>query len=209
MLTYVILGASYGFAAAVQPGQLQAYLVSQAVTNGWRRTVPAALAPLVSDAPVVAFVLLVLTRLSPSFLHAIQAIGGLFLLYLARGAFRSFREYQQAVAAPAPAHVTFFRAVLVNLLNPNPYLAWTLILGPLLLDAWREAPASGLALLVAFYVTLVLATAAIVILLAAARSLGTRTARAVLGVSAVALGAFGLFQLWNGVSALRGVAGRL
>jgi len=202
MFAYVILGASYGFAAAVQPGQFQAFLVSQTMTNGWRRTVPAALAPLLSDIPMICLVLLILTQVPQLFLHVLQIVGGLFLLYLALRAFKATRSFQQALAAPAPIHQTILKAVLVNLLNPNPYLAWALIMGPLLLKAWRQAPSCGIGLVAAFYMTLVSTTAAIVALLAAARSLGPRVARVLLGLSALALAGFGLYQLWAGSTAL-------
>ncbi|MBK7455571.1 MAG: hypothetical protein IPJ46_18150 [Anaerolineales bacterium] len=42
-------GIGYGLAAASQPGPFQTYLISQTLTRGWKRTLPAALAPLVSD----------------------------------------------------------------------------------------------------------------------------------------------------------------
>ena len=203
MLPYLILGAAYAFAAAVQPGQFQAYLISQTIANGWRRTVPAALAPILSDVPIICLVLLVLTRVPPLFVHLLQVAGGLFLLYLASGALRASRNDQQMLTAPpAPAHRTVLKAALVNLLNPNPYLAWALVMGPLLLEAWRQAPAHGIALVVAFYLTMVSVTGAIVILCAAARSFGPRVARVLLGISALALCCFGLYQLWSGSTAL-------
>ena len=61
---YLIFGCAYAFAAAVQPGPFLVYLVSQSLSAGWRRTLPAALAPLLSDGPVAVLVLFVLSRLS-------------------------------------------------------------------------------------------------------------------------------------------------
>ena len=203
MLTYVVLGVTYAFAAAVQPGPFQAYLISQTLANGWRRTLPASLAPILSDIPVVSLVLLVLTQVPPFFAHVLQVAGGLFLLYLASSAAAACRTYQPLTTAPAaPVHQTVLKAALVNVLNPNPYLAWALVLGPLLLQAWRQAPVNGLAFVASFYLTIVLATAAIVVLFGAARSIGPRVARVLVGVSAVALGCFGLYQLWSGSTAL-------
>jgi threonine/homoserine/homoserine lactone efflux protein len=130
-------------------------------------------------------------------------VGGVFLLYLAAQAARVARTVQTPAAPSAsPAHQTVLKAALVNLLNPNPYLAWALILGPILIGAWRQAPGHGIVFLVAFYVTMVLATALIVLVFSAARSLGPRIARVLVGVSAAALGAFGLYQLWTGSTAL-------
>lgn len=203
MIPYLILGATYAFAAAAQPGPFQTYLVSQALNNGWRRTLPAALSPLLSDGPIVFVVLLVLTSLPAYFMPALRCAGGVFLLYLAGSAFRSWRDYREA---PAPAlqstRRTVLSAALVNLLNPNPYLGWSLVLGPLLLKGWRETPANGLALVVAFYATMILTLAAIIVLFAGARSLGPRVCRALVGVSALALACFACYQLWSGATGL-------
>ena len=63
MAAYLIFGAAYAFAAAVQPGPFLVYLISQALSAGWRRTLPMALAPLLSDGPVIILVLFVLSHL--------------------------------------------------------------------------------------------------------------------------------------------------
>ena len=203
MLSYLILGATFAFAAAVQPGQFQAYLISQTLAHGWRRTVPAALAPLLSDAPIICLVLLVLTHVPPLFVRVLQLTGGVFLLYLAFGAYKSWRHYDQALTAPrVPATRTVLNAAVVNLLNPNPYIAWALVLGPLLLDAWRRAPVTGVIFVVAFYLTLIVSTTAIILAFAVARSFGPRVARTLVGVSAVALAGFGVYQLWAGSTSL-------
>ncbi len=203
MLSYAILGVAYAFAAAVQPGQFQAYVISQAIANGWRRTLPAALAPLLSDVFVVSLVLAILTQIPPHFLLVLRLVGGFFLLYLARGAFRTFRRAtEQEAAPPSAAHKTVLEAAFVNVLNPNPYLAWALVLGPLFLEAWKKSPSYGMALVAAFYLTIIVATAAIILLAALARSLGPRVSRALVGISAVALFCFALYQLYSASAAL-------
>ena len=203
MPPYALLGATYAFAAAVQPGPFQTYLISSTLTRGWKRTLPAVLAPLLSDVPIISLVLLVLTQMPPSLVNVLRLAGGLFLLYLAFRAFAAYRRHEsRRVVPPPPATRTVLEAALVNLLNPNPYLSWSLILGPLLLQAWRTAPAYGIALLVSFYVTMIVSTAAILLPFAGARALGPRIVRAMVGVSALALAAFGLYQLWGGGAAV-------
>ena len=197
MLPYLILGATYAFAAAVQPGPYQTYLISQALSHGWRRTLPAALAPLLSDVPIILLVVFVLSRLPFALAEALRCAGGVFLLYLAWRAFRTWRAYRLAAEdGAATARRSLLSAALVNLLNPNPYLGWSLVMGPLLLKGWRETPAHGIALLVAFYGTMVVASMGIIALFAGARSLGPRVARGLVGISAVALACFGGWQLW-------------
>lgn len=62
MWLYLLQGIGYGFAAAAQPDPFQTYLISQTLLKGWKRTLPAAFAPLVSDGPIIALCLLVLSR---------------------------------------------------------------------------------------------------------------------------------------------------
>jgi threonine/homoserine/homoserine lactone efflux protein len=203
MPQYLIFGMTYAFAAAVQPGPFQAFLLSQTSRNGWRRTLPAAFAPLVSDGPIILLVLLVLSRVPGWLVTVLQGAGGLFLLFLAYGAWTTWRRGAVPPAASGPdRQQTLLKAALVNLLNPNPYLGWSLVMGPLLLKGWREAPANGLALLAGFYSTLVVSTMGIILLFGLAGSFGPKVSRILVGISALALAAFGVYELWLAGGAL-------
>lgn len=195
----VVFALGYAFAAAVQPGPFQAYVVSQALSRGWRRALPVAFAPLLSDIPVIAVVLLVLSRVSERMIQGLQIGGGLLLLYLALGAYRSWRRGPDDAPAPTGSDgMTLLKAVSVNFLGPGPWLGWSLVMGPLLVEAWRRDPAEGAAIVAAFYATMVLTLMAIIALFAGARRLGPRVRRASVGVSALALALFGLYSLWQG-----------
>jgi threonine/homoserine/homoserine lactone efflux protein len=202
---YLLFGATYAFAAAAQPGPFQAYLVSQTLSIGWRRTLPAVLAPLISDAPIALAVLVILARLPLALQQGLRVAGGMFLLYLAYRAFETWKRYDEArEVSPQSSRRTLLDATVVNFLNPNAWIGWSLIMGPLLLEAWREAPAQAVALIVTFYTILVAGTAAIVVLVAGATRFGPRVARSLVGISVVALAAFGGYQLWSGATALLG-----
>jgi threonine/homoserine/homoserine lactone efflux protein len=198
MLNALLLGGGFAFAAALQPGPLQGFLVSRVAATGWRRTLPACLAPLISDGPIALVVLLVLDRLPPAFLQLLRAAGGLLLLYLAWVAFRQWRQPAEA-AAGASAPRTLFQATLVNLLNPNPYLGWALVLGPATLAAWHRAPAAAVALLAAFYGTMVVMLAAFILAVGTAHRLGPRAERALVALSALVLAGLGIYLLASGV----------
>jgi threonine/homoserine/homoserine lactone efflux protein len=83
MIENFLIGGGFAFAAAIQPGPLQAFLLSSVTQRGWKRTMPAALSPLLSDGPIALFVLLVLNRLPDALDRFLQVAGGLLLLYLA------------------------------------------------------------------------------------------------------------------------------
>ena len=140
MILYMIQGITFGFAATVQPGPLQTFLMSQALRYGWRRTLPAALAPLISDGPVIVLVLVVLSRIPLWLEQLMQTAGGFFLLYLAYGAYKNWRTDCELKSETVPAgNMSVLKATTVNLLNPNPYLGWMLVMGPLLIKGWRES----------------------------------------------------------------------
>jgi threonine/homoserine/homoserine lactone efflux protein len=77
---YFIQGVTFGFAAAVQPGPFQTYLISQTVSHGWRRTLPAVFAPLLSDGPIIALVLLVLSHVPDGAIQFLRLAGGAFVV---------------------------------------------------------------------------------------------------------------------------------
>jgi threonine/homoserine/homoserine lactone efflux protein len=196
MLAYLLQGAAFGFGAVVQPGPFQAFLLSQSARHGWRRTLPAAFAPLLSDGPIILVTLLVLSSFPAGLARWIQAAGGVFILYLALGAFRTWKDFRPSAPSPVAAG-SLFRATTVNLLNPNPWISWSLVLGPLLRDGWREAPLHGFALLAGFYGVIVAGTAALILLFGLAGALDRRVSRGLVGVSAAVLAIFGAYLLWS------------
>ena len=135
MINYFIFGLTYSFACVVQPGPFQAFLFSQSLTNGWRKTIPLVFAPLLSDLPVIVLVLLVLTNVPKEVLMILQCVGGVFLLYLAYNAYKSWQTFDPGKSQNVSTQSSLFKAVLVNLFNPNPYLGWSLVMGPLLIKS--------------------------------------------------------------------------
>ena len=108
MLKHLVLGGGLAFAAAIQPGPLQAFLVARAAATGWRRTLPACFSPLLSDGPIALVSLLLLNRLPPSFQLLLRAAGGLLLLYLAGVTLLQWRR----LAGPVPAGSTSALALM-------------------------------------------------------------------------------------------------
>lgn len=199
MTLYLVLGITLGFAASVQPGPFIAYLIAQTLSGGWRRALPAAAAPLLSDGPIAVLALLVLTHIPPGFVHWLRVLGGVFILFLAYGAARNWRHGESAAPQAAAAERSFLQAATVNFLNPGAYIGWSLVLGPLLLKGWHEAPARGVAVVASFYGTMIATNAGVVLLFHLARGLGPRVNRALIGASALALAALGVYQLWLGL----------
>ena len=203
---YLSQGLVLGGTAAAQPGPFQAYLLSQTLRNGWRRTLVAAFAPLISDGPIVALVLLVLTQTPTWFLNLLRVLGGFFLLYLARTAYLAFRNAGPVQPdAAGPGRQSLLQAALLNALNPNPYIFWGTVAGPILIEGWRQSPASGLGFVLGFYGTLIGGFMAFILLFALAGRLDPGVSRILSGASALLLLLFGLYQLWLGIHMVIGL----
>lgn len=196
MLASFLLGAGFAFTAAVQPGPLTAFLLAKVAERGWKATLPAAFAPVLSDGPIALLVLLLLRTLDDPLRRGLQAAGGLFLLYLALSTLRQLRRVAGRGAAERPsAPRTLLQATTINILNPAPYLGWSLVLGPAVLQAWARAPASAAVLIGAFYGTMVALLMGLVFLFGASRFFGPRGQRILGLLSALALAALGAHQL--------------
>jgi threonine/homoserine/homoserine lactone efflux protein len=201
MWLYIVQGIGYGFAAAAQPGPFQTYLISQSLARGWKKTLIAALAPLVSDGPIIALCLFVLSQIPIWFQRFLYIAGGVFVLYLAYGAYRLWKKFDPNISSEeSTTQQSIFKAAMMNMLSPGPYIFWSLVTGPVLLKGWRETPLNGIGLLIGFYVTIILGLSAIIIVFGTARQLGPKFNRTLLGVSSIALFCFGLYQLWLGVT---------
>jgi threonine/homoserine/homoserine lactone efflux protein len=205
MLAYFIQGFLLGFPASATPGPMQAFLFSQTLKNGWRRSLPLALAPLFSDIPIVLLVVFLLSTLPAWAVSTLQIVGGLFLIYLAWGALQAGKSAPVQVPPPDTPEHGLLKASLVNLLNPNPYIFWGTIGGVILLEAWRNSVGSAAGFLLGMYLTLCGGFALFILFFGfvgrADKGDGT-IKRGLAYISAVLLFGFGIFQLVRGVAAL-------
>ncbi len=200
MIEYILFGGGFAFAAAVQPGPLQAYLLSSVAQKGWKRTLPASVSPLISDGPIALLALFVLNGLPEELRRALRIAGGVFLIYLAWSSYRRWkRQTTSDLVTVGSVPRTVLQAATVNILSPNPYLGWSLVLGPAVLSAWRSSPALAVVLISSFYATLVAVLACTILLFGTTRFLGPRAGRALILVSAMALAALGVYQLATGL----------
>lgn len=203
--SFLLQGAALGLTAAASPGPFQTFLVSQTLTGGWRRGAPVTLAPLVSDVPIVAIILLLLNRLPERFLDWISLAGGLFLIYLARSLWISWRAQgnpAQAEAPPTAPGGGLWRGVLMNALSPGPYTFWAFINGPILIAAWQSSAWHAAGFLVGFYGLMIGAGLVLVLIFHQARRLGPQVVRALTLVSILILLVFGFFLLGRGILSL-------
>jgi threonine/homoserine/homoserine lactone efflux protein len=203
LVDFILKAATIGFSAGVTPGPLQAVFLSYAIKGGWKKALPAAFAPIVSDGPVILLVLLVLNNLPEGFLRVLRIAGAAFLLYLAWESLKAFRHYQAVQEVQKTNGLgTLLKATMMNLLAPGPWLFWSLINGPNLLQAWGISSWWGLSYVVAFYGVFILTNVILILLFSFMRRMGEQVRKALLLVSAVVLAGFAIYQGLQGFGIL-------
>ena len=200
MIQYLIIGITYAFAAVVQPGPFQVFLLNQVLSKGWKKTLPAAFGPLISDLPVIVVTIFLLNYFPHKMISMLQVAGGLFLLYLAFSSYKTWKYYKSEQTTDLHSgQTTLMKAVIVNLLNPNPYIGWSVVLGPLFIKGWHESPMNGIILVVSFYFVLVSGMIATIIIFGTTGRFSTKVNRILIGITAIALACFGIYEIFVGL----------
>jgi threonine/homoserine/homoserine lactone efflux protein len=166
----VALGLAMGLAAGVSPGPLLFLVLVVTLRSGLRAGIATAVAPLASDAIVIAGTLLVLSHVPGWVLPAMGVLGGGYVVWLAVETWRGARsELDDAPAATTSSAGALRKAVTVNLLSPHPWITWATVLGPLVLTQARTHLALAVLLVAAFYVALVGSKVLLAVLVARGR----------------------------------------
>ncbi len=207
MFLYFIQGIALALPSTLVPSPLKVFLISEALENSWQPTLPACFVPLVTDGPIIVLALVVLTQTPTWFLDTLLVLGGFFILYLVTRIIKILRADTPALKAP-PAQArrqSFLKAIGINFLNPNPYILWFVVAGPIVLQGWREQSFwVGSSLIVGFYTTFVLGLVALVLIFAKVGEINPRLNKGLSAIAAVGLLIFGVYQIVTGLSALLG-----
>lgn len=200
MFELVMTGVGLGFTAGATPGSLHTYLVSETLAKGWRSSIVISFSPLFSDIPIILVTIFLLDQLPDTIIHLFRIVGGFFLIYLARAAW--LQRHQSVEAQPISRSQTLGRAMIINWLNPNPWIYWTTVGGPLLLDGLDQSPLHVVAFLAAFYGIFIGFMWGIVFIFDRMRQLDPRLVQSMTTASAIILLLLGLGLLVAGFSSL-------
>ena len=206
-MPYLLLGLSLGLSAGLSPGPLMSLVVTTSLQDGFWQGLRIAIAPFLTDLPIVLFSLFVLSWLPDWVLVLIGFAGSLFILYLGWETIRSARdasveELQRVGNAPANVgRQSLTRGAMVNLLNPHPYIFWATVGGPTLLAAWAQGAVYALAFLAGFYSLLVGSKIAVAALIhSQSHQLSTPWYRRILVALGILLIGLALWLAWEMVT---------
>jgi threonine/homoserine/homoserine lactone efflux protein len=196
---YLLQGATLALPATLMPGPFQAFLVSCTLRNGWKRTLPIALVPLATDGPVIVLVLYVLTKIPPWSLNTLHVAGGFVILYLAWTIFKATKSKNlDFEPSQKETRRTFLGAVAMNIVNPNPYIFWSVVAGPILLEGWHRSMGSAIGFITGFYGTFVMCLSAFIVMIGTLGSVNPKASRLLSRISFWALLTFGFYEIMSG-----------
>jgi threonine/homoserine/homoserine lactone efflux protein len=179
-------------------------MMNETLIQGFRRSFVIALTPVLSDGPLIILMVVVLDQLPESILTALRIIGGVFILYLAYHAWQ--QSDQAGLFQPNGAgdlrRFTLSKGILINVLNPAPYVFWATVNGPLLVDALDHSALHGVAFLLAFYLPLCGMMLGVGIIFNTFRHFDEKVLRIMLKMAALVLVFFGLSLIAQGVGTL-------
>ncbi len=201
MKSLFISGMILGLSAGLSPGPMLTLVISQTLKHGIREGVKVALAPLLTDTPIVIACLLflsVFSDMAPA-LGVISMFGGLYLFYLGLNSVRFKTVNLQEDVDPK----SLKKGLMVNFLNPSPYMFWTSIGGPLVLKASSTSLVSAAAFIFPFYVLLVGSKIVIAIVSGRSRNLlKSRHYKMIIRLLGLVLIGFGVLFLRDGLNYL-------
>ena len=161
ILGLAIAGATLGIVEGIKPGPLLTMVIRETLSGGLRAGLWTAAAPIFTDGPLVIFSLFAAAWIAtnPSALLVITLAGAIFLAQMGYECF-GLEPPNMDEDAPPPTG-SFLRGIITNLLNPNVYVFWFLIGGPLMASAADEEILAPIAYAITFLVTIMLTKAAI------------------------------------------------
>jgi threonine/homoserine/homoserine lactone efflux protein len=154
MFQFLGIGILLGLSAGIAPGPLLMLVISETLRHGTRAGITVALAPIITDLPIIAASLLVLANLAGygPVLGVVSLFGSLFLCYTG---YQTLRVTPVDLALPGSENRSLAKGILTNLLSPHPYLFWITVGTPLVYRTLEQGPLSLAAFLGGFYLCLV------------------------------------------------------
>lgn len=162
VLALAAAGTMLGVVEGLKPGPLLTMVVRETLSGGLKAGLWTAAAPIFTDGPLILVSLLAAAWIAtnPNALLAITVAGALFLAKMGLDCFGMEAPSLEDQPDGVPAG-SLLRGVVTNLLNPNVYVFWFLIGGPLMASAVQEEWLAPVAYALSFLLTLMLTKAAV------------------------------------------------
>ena len=154
MINFLTIGTILGLSAGFAPGPLLTLVISETIQHDIKSGVKVALAPIITDLPIIILTLFILAKLSNfhNILGIISLTGGFVILFMG---YESIRAKGVALDLKETKPKSLTKGILVNALSPHPYLFWLSVGAPTITKALSQSIIAALAFICSFYALLV------------------------------------------------------
>jgi len=151
---FLISGIILGLAAGISPGPLLVLVFSETLKYGKMEGIKIAISPLITDFPIVVFVLFILSNLMKYNLvvGTISLCGACYLMYLGVEHLRAEINKFEVNLAKKDA---LKRGAIANFLSPHPYLFWLSVGGPMIFKSLEIHISGTILFVLGFYSLLI------------------------------------------------------
>jgi threonine/homoserine/homoserine lactone efflux protein len=154
MINFLTIGTILGLSAGFAPGPLLTLVISETLQHDIKAGVKVALAPIITDLPIIILTLFILAKLSNfhNILGIISLTGGFVILFMGYESIRT-KGVELNLKETKPKSLT--KGILVNALSPHPYLFWLSVGAPTMTKAMNQSIITALAFICSFWALLV------------------------------------------------------
>ena len=169
MINFLTIGIILGLSAGFAPGPLLTLVISETLQQNIKSGAKVALAPIITDLPIIILTLFILAKLSNfhNILGIISLTGGLVILFMGYESIRT-KGVELNLKETKPKSLT--KGILVNALSPHPYLFWLSVGAPTMTKALNQSMIAALAFIFSFYALLVCSKILLAILVGKSKS---------------------------------------
>jgi threonine/homoserine/homoserine lactone efflux protein len=153
-LQFLLSGILFGLIAGMSPGPLLTLVISETLRHNRKAGILIASAPLLTDLPIIAVSILIISKLSNSnlVLGILSIMGACFIAYLA---YESISIKGVDIILPVYEMNPLGKGVIANFLNPHPYIFWIGIGVPIILKGYQINILCALLFVIGFYFFLI------------------------------------------------------
>jgi len=193
IITLSIAGITLGFVEGVKPGPLLTMVIRETLSGGLKAGAKAASAPIFTDGPMIFISMIFAGWVSnfPLILIIISILGAIYLAWMGIECFGISPPSSELSDHKITGSLK--RGILTNLLNPNVYIFWFLIGGPIMATAFEQNPLAPIFYAISFLVSIILIKIGIAYLFDKTRGqLSVKSYKFTLGICGLAMIGFSL-----------------
>lgn len=203
-IPFLTMGAFFGLSAGISPGPLLTLVITETLKHNRKEGIKVAVAPLITDLPIILLTSLIFSRLSQYslILALISLAGGIYFSWLG---YETLKTKGLDIDLKKKKSGSLRKGITANFLNPNPYIFWLTAGIPNAFKAYERSLITVILYFLLFYVMLI--GSKIIVALLAERSkdfLRKSTYRIIMLILGTALSGFAVWFFYEGIKIFAG-----